>query len=193
MYYQIHEFENSIKNKINIIPCILSQIFPKLFDQYSIFYLQGDSYSVVNSTEKISCLFRYILNFFEFQKVVDQKWFALGHPCFVYTTEYESPCIFCNLKCSKVALNHSTRNNVSVDKFMEERMAGTSSSRMFEKPLQRLGINEWHSKTNQVCDSALLQCSIAFDLRQACRNFRDETQLNTNYNKTNTKVCLANR
>lgn len=84
-------------------------------------------------------------------------------------------------------------SNISVDKFKGEKMAGTSSSRMFEKPIQRLGIDEWHSKTNQECNSALFQCSIASDLRQTCRNIRDETQLNTNYNKANTNAYLANR
>lgn len=72
-------------------------------------------------------------------------------------------------------------------------MAGTSSYRMFEKPLQRLGIDDWHSKTNQKCYSALFHRSVAFDLRQTCRNLRDETQLTTNYNKINTNVYLGNR
>lgn len=76
---------------------------------------------------------------------------------------------------------------------LEERMAGTSSSRIFEKPLQRLGIDDWHLKTNQTCNSALFQRSNAFDLRQTSRNLRDETQINTNYNQINTNAYLTNR
>lgn len=74
-----------------------------------------------------------------------------------------------------------------------KRMEGTSSSRIFEKPLQRLRIDDWHSKANQTVNSAIFQRSVAFDLRQASRNLRNETQSNTNYNKINTNACLANR
>lgn len=72
-------------------------------------------------------------------------------------------------------------------------MTGTSSSRIFEKPLQHLGIDDWHLKTNQTCNSALFQRSNAFDLRQNCRILRDEIQLNTNYNQINTNANLKNR
>lgn len=76
---------------------------------------------------------------------------------------------------------------------LRKRMARTSTSRMLEKPLQRLGIDDWHLKTNQIFNLALFQRSIAFDLRETCHNLRDETQLNTNHNKINTNAYLANR
>lgn len=72
-------------------------------------------------------------------------------------------------------------------------MAGTSSSRIFGKPLQRLRIDDWHSKANETCNSAIFQRSVAFDLRQTSRNLRKETQSNTNYNKINTNAYLSKR
>lgn len=72
-------------------------------------------------------------------------------------------------------------------------MSNINNYRSFEKPLQHLGIDDWRSRTNHLCNLASVHRSNAFDLIQASRRIRDENQVQAHFNTSNNTTRLANR
>lgn len=72
-------------------------------------------------------------------------------------------------------------------------MANGNFHRISEKSLPRLGIDDWHSKTIQTCNSAFLHRLSAFDIRQSSRNLRDECRLNAQFNTASNNARLETR
>lgn len=72
-------------------------------------------------------------------------------------------------------------------------MSNANYYRTFEKPIENTGIDDWHSRTNQLCNLANEHRLSAFDLRQMSRNIRNESQIQTNFNTVNNNARLANR
>lgn len=63
----------------------------------------------------------------------------------------------------------------------------------FEKPLQHLGIDDWYSRTDQLCNLANVRRTNAYDVRQSSRNLRNESQVQSYFNTVNNNARLANR
>lgn len=72
-------------------------------------------------------------------------------------------------------------------------MSNSNYYRPFEKPLQHLGIDDWRSRTNHLCNLASAQRTNAFDLIQASRSIRNENHVQSQFNTTNNTIRLANR
>lgn len=79
------------------------------------------------------------------------------------------------------------------NKFHQSIMSNCNYYRPFEKPLQHLGIDDWSTRTNHLCNLASVHRTNAFDLIQASRSVRDENQVQANFNTTNNTIRLANR
>lgn len=72
-------------------------------------------------------------------------------------------------------------------------MSNSNYYRPFEKPLQHLGIDDWRSRTNQLCNLASAHRTNAFDLIQASRSVRNENRVQSHFNTTKNTIRLANR
>lgn len=72
-------------------------------------------------------------------------------------------------------------------------MSNSNYYRLFEKPLQHLGIDDWRSRTNHLCNLASVHRTNAFDLIQASRSVRNENHVQSQFNTTNNTIRLANR
>lgn len=72
-------------------------------------------------------------------------------------------------------------------------MSNSNYYRPFEKPLQHLGIDDWRSRTNHLCNLASVHRTNAFDLIQASRNVRNENHVQAQFDTTNNAIRLANR
>lgn len=72
-------------------------------------------------------------------------------------------------------------------------MSNSNYYRPFEKPLQHLGIDDWRSRTNQLCNLASAHRTNAFDLIQASRSVRNENRVQSHFNTAKNTIRLANR
>lgn len=72
-------------------------------------------------------------------------------------------------------------------------MSNSNYYRPFEKPLQHLGIDDWRSRTNSLCNLASVHRTNAFDLIQESRNVRNESQVQAHFNTINNGIRLGNR
>lgn len=72
-------------------------------------------------------------------------------------------------------------------------MSNSNYYRPFEKPLQHLGIDDWHSRTNNLCNLASVHRTNAFDLIQASRSVRNESQVQAHFNTIHNTNRLENR
>ncbi|XP_031616458.1 tektin-2 [Contarinia nasturtii] len=72
-------------------------------------------------------------------------------------------------------------------------MSNSNYYRPFEKPLQHLGIDDWRTRTNHLCNLASVHRTNALDLIQTSRSVRDENQVQAHFNTTNNTIRLANR
>lgn len=72
-------------------------------------------------------------------------------------------------------------------------MSNSDYYRPFEKPLQHLGIDDWCSRTNHLCNLASAHRTDAFDLVQASRSVRNENHVQSHFNTTKNSIRLANR
>lgn len=65
-------------------------------------------------------------------------------------------------------------------------MATTQSVVQFEKPLKHLSLNDWNLRISQLCNNSETKRGDAFNLRQASRNLRSESTIEsfwtTHYN-----------
>lgn len=64
---------------------------------------------------------------------------------------------------------------------------------VYEKPLQHLGLDDWHSRSNQLKNIADVQRYDAFELRQTARNLRNETAVQTTWDTYQNNARLADR
>lgn len=72
-------------------------------------------------------------------------------------------------------------------------MSNSNYYRPFEKPLQHLGIDDWRSRTNHLCNLASVHRTNAFDLIQASRSVRNENHVQSQFNTTINTIRLANQ
>lgn len=72
-------------------------------------------------------------------------------------------------------------------------MSNSNYYRPFEKPLQHLGIDDWRSRSNALCNLASVNRTNAFDLIQASRSVRNESQVQAHFNTINNTIRLENR
>lgn len=64
---------------------------------------------------------------------------------------------------------------------------------VYEKPLPHLGLDDWHSRSNQLRNVADVHRNDAFELRQSSRNLRNETAVQTNWDTYQNNARLADR
>lgn len=65
--------------------------------------------------------------------------------------------------------------------------------RGFEKPTANTGTDDWHSRSQQLCNLAELHRTNAFDLRQTSRNTRNDNQIQSLFQRSGNDNRLANR
>lgn len=63
----------------------------------------------------------------------------------------------------------------------------------FEKPIQHLGLDDWHARTNQLCNIANSRRTDAFEVRQSCRQLRNETMVQTHWDTLHNNSRITNR
>lgn len=64
---------------------------------------------------------------------------------------------------------------------------------VYEKPLQHLGLDDWHSKLTQLKNVADTRRADAFSLRHTARNLRNETKIQTDWDTYHNDARLADR
>lgn len=73
-------------------------------------------------------------------------------------------------------------------------MAATNNLyQVFEKPIQHLGLDDWFSRTNQLCNVADVRRTDAFDVRQSSRCIRNESAVQTHWETVHNNSRLTNR
>lgn len=73
-------------------------------------------------------------------------------------------------------------------------MAATNNYyQVVEKPIQHLGLDDWFSRTNQLCNVADVRRKDAFDVRQSSRCVRNETSVQTHWETVQNNSRLSNR
>lgn len=64
---------------------------------------------------------------------------------------------------------------------------------IYEKPLQHLGLSDWHSRLNQLRNTANVRRSDAFALRHSARHLRNETTIQTDWDTYHNNARLSDR
>lgn len=64
---------------------------------------------------------------------------------------------------------------------------------VYEKPLQHLGLHDWHSRSSHLKNIADVHRNDAFELRQMARNLRNETAVQTTWDTYQNNARLADR
>lgn len=73
-------------------------------------------------------------------------------------------------------------------------MAATNNYyQVVEKPIQHLGLDDWFSRTNQLCNVADVRRKDAFDVRQSSRCVRNESSVQTHWETVHNNSRLSNR
>lgn len=75
----------------------------------------------------------------------------------------------------------------------ERKMQNGNFYRAFAKPTVSTGVDDWHSRSQQLCNLADLQRTNAFELRQVSRGTRNDTQIQSHFQRGENDNRLANR
>lgn len=64
---------------------------------------------------------------------------------------------------------------------------------VYEKPLNRLGLSDWHSRTAQLRATSELRRDDAYALRHSARSLRNNTSVTTDWDTYHNNARLSDR